>query len=196
MAIALNSSGILSTPIYQPQYKLVPKPMSWSLAEPDPMSATFDYEVVRVPTQVPYVAHGNHPWAQPHDMRVGCTMELVSALAGERWTDRPMTAHPMLGHVMIGINDMLPDQPRQKMLELVPRLVGTNELRGIREFELLIHDLEQQVFRTYMGMPYGEIEHLLKSAHYLLDVADRHTGRPTQRLDEQTLTRLMTALAA
>lgn len=196
-----KSNGLL----YKPQYKLVPKVQSISWGDPTDLDAAdFQYEVVRVPVGTPFVGRGNHPFYQPDrvDMRIGCTMELVSVLAGERWTDHPQTAPRELTQAMILVNDKLPDHQRQRMLELVPRLVGTNtNTYGFNgnwdeDFEHLLNRVVQYAWRLRPEAVNGEIEYVLRSAHNLLDMFDQRTGRPTRKLDEQVLTRLMTALAA
>lgn len=56
-----------------------------------------------------------------------CLMECVSVVAGEPWSDRPSCTHPVLAAAARGANDGLPDEERQRLLALIPRLVGTAE---------------------------------------------------------------------
>lgn len=50
-------------------------------------------------------------------------MELVSYLAGERWTDRPRCTHPMLAALARAVNDATTDEARPLLARLAPSLV-------------------------------------------------------------------------
>ena len=54
-----------------------------------------------------------------------CVAELVSMLAGERYSDRPKCACPALAAFVRGYNDGLDDERRQDLIALAPELVGT-----------------------------------------------------------------------
>lgn len=54
-----------------------------------------------------------------------CVAELVSMLAGERYSDRPRCACPALVAFLRGYNDGLDDRRRQDLIALAPELVGT-----------------------------------------------------------------------
>ena len=56
-----------------------------------------------------------------------CVMEAVAAFAGEPWSDRPQCASVVLSSYGIGLNDVLPDDRRQELVPLIPRLVGTRD---------------------------------------------------------------------
>lgn len=45
-----------------------------------------------------------------------CVMELASVLAGERFSDHPSCVCPIVGALLRGLNDHLPDDLRQRML--------------------------------------------------------------------------------
>lgn len=54
-----------------------------------------------------------------------CTAELVSMLAGERYSDRPKCLCPALAAFVRGYNDGLDDRRRQDLIALAPDLVDT-----------------------------------------------------------------------
>lgn len=53
-----------------------------------------------------------------------CLMEYTSYLAGERWSDHPACTHPLLGELARQVNDFIPDEARQALIEVVPEMVG------------------------------------------------------------------------
>jgi hypothetical protein len=54
-----------------------------------------------------------------------CLMEAVAYLAGEPHTDRPKCVSPVLGAYGRALNDILPQDRRQQLIPLIPRIVGT-----------------------------------------------------------------------
>src|SRR5258705_13418563 len=54
-----------------------------------------------------------------------CVMELVSMLAGERFTDRPQTACPVIGAFLRAYNDIVCSAHRQDLLECAAGVVDT-----------------------------------------------------------------------
>lgn len=65
--------------------------------------------------------HGDH--LDPEEGH--CAMEVVSMLAGEELTDAPDCASPVLGGITRRLNDQWDDEQRQKLLPLLPRMIGT-----------------------------------------------------------------------
>src|SRR4051812_40562155 len=61
------------------------------------------------------------------DIDHACVMQMVSYVAGEKWTDRPECACPILTSYAIGLNDRLDDQSRQLLKPIIPKLVGTRK---------------------------------------------------------------------
>lgn len=55
----------------------------------------------------------------------GCVMEIVSMLAGEKWTDTPDCACPVLTSFAIATNDWMDDDERQLLWPFTTRLVGS-----------------------------------------------------------------------
>lgn len=73
-----------------------------------------------VPEQLPILSRGKH-----RSPRKGaCLMELVSYLAGERWSDHPACTHPLLAAVARDVNDYTSDDARPRLAVLVPSLIG------------------------------------------------------------------------
>jgi hypothetical protein len=72
------------------------------------------------PELVPLLSAGKH-----RNQRKGaCFMEFASYLAGERWTDRPRCTHPLLAELAREVNDHVDDQHRQRLLPLIPSVIG------------------------------------------------------------------------
>jgi len=51
-------------------------------------------------------------------------MELVSYLAGERWSDHPACTHPLLAAVARDVNDYTSDAGRARLAGLIPSVIG------------------------------------------------------------------------
>jgi hypothetical protein len=60
-----------------------------------------------------------------------CVMELVSMLAGERFSDRPRTACPVIGSFLSAYNDAVDDLRRRDLLLYAPEVVGTRASREV-----------------------------------------------------------------
>lgn len=54
-----------------------------------------------------------------------CAMELTALLAGETHSDNPRCASPMLAAYVRRLNDNMPDDERQRLAIIAPRLIGT-----------------------------------------------------------------------
>jgi len=80
-------------------------------------------------------------------------MELVSMLAGERFSDRPRTACPVIGSFLSAYNDAVDDRRRRDLLLYAPDVVGTRAPREVvrRRIELCRGFVER--FET--GRPAG-----------------------------------------
>jgi hypothetical protein len=73
---------------------------------------------------------------QPADLSVeeiaanghaACLLEAVAYVAGEEWTDEPQCVSPVLGVFGRSLNDILPDDRRQELVPLIPKLIGTRD---------------------------------------------------------------------
>ena len=72
--------------------------------------------------QVPWIRSGTG--ATPAEG--GCVMQMVSWIADNEWIDSPPCVHPVIRSLAIYVNDELPDDERQKLLDLIPRMMNTN----------------------------------------------------------------------
>jgi hypothetical protein len=78
------------------------------------------YHDVQPPDLFPILSPGKH-----RSPRTGaCFMELASLLAGERWSDHPACAHPLLATVARQVNDHTSEAGRQRLVGLVPSVIG------------------------------------------------------------------------
>lgn len=75
---------------------------------------------VDLPEFVPMLSRGKH-----RSPRKGaCFMELVSYLAGERWSDHPACTHPLLAALARLVNDHTSDVARSRLGGLIPSVIG------------------------------------------------------------------------
>jgi hypothetical protein len=54
-----------------------------------------------------------------------CLLEAVAFIAGEDFSDEPKCVSPVLAEFGRTLNDFLPDGARQRLVRLIPKLVGT-----------------------------------------------------------------------
>jgi hypothetical protein len=54
-----------------------------------------------------------------------CVMEAVAYVAGEKWSDHPQCASPLLTDFCVSWNDAMNDEDRQILKPFIPRLVNT-----------------------------------------------------------------------
>jgi hypothetical protein len=73
-----------------------------------------------LPDGMPVLSRGRH--RSPR--RGACFMEFASVLAGERWSDHPSCAHPLLGQLARHVNDCTSDAGRQQLVPFIPSVVG------------------------------------------------------------------------
>ena len=52
-------------------------------------------------------------------------MQVIDWIDRNEWTDKPPCVHPVIRELAIYVNDRLPDDERQKLLDLGPRMSGT-----------------------------------------------------------------------
>lgn len=77
---------------------------------------------VNIPDGVPVLSAGKHRRPQ----QGACFMEMVSYLAGEKWSDHPRCTHPLLSTMARLVNDELSHRARQRITRLIPSVVGLN----------------------------------------------------------------------
>jgi hypothetical protein len=69
---------------------------------------------------VPTLSAGKHR----NPRKGACFMEMASFLAGDRWSDHPSCTHPLLAELALMVNDNVSDDSRQRLLPLVPSVIG------------------------------------------------------------------------
>src|SRR3954463_10897896 len=74
----------------------------------------------RIPDLVPTLGAGKHRTPR----KGACFMEMASYLAGERWSDQPRCTHPLLAELAREVNDHVADDNRQRLVPLVPSVIG------------------------------------------------------------------------
>ncbi len=60
-----------------------------------------------------------------------CVMELASMLAGEKWSDRPRSACPVIAAFLRAYNDSVDDARRQDLVPYAAEVVDTRAPRGV-----------------------------------------------------------------
>jgi hypothetical protein len=83
-----------------------------------------------------------------------CVMELASMLAGEPFTDQPVTACPVIGGFMRAYNDACDDRRRQDLLPYAAAVIGTrgdDELAERRAAACLRFAQQMRTPRTRVG---------------------------------------------
>ena len=73
-----------------------------------------------LPDMLPLLSRGKHR----NPRKGACFMELVSYLAGERWSDHPVCTHSLLASVARLVNDHTSDEGRPQLAELIPAVIG------------------------------------------------------------------------
>lgn len=56
-----------------------------------------------------------------------CLLEAASYVAGEPFSDHPECVSPVLGSFGRSLNDVLPEDKRQELVPLIPRIIGTRD---------------------------------------------------------------------
>jgi hypothetical protein len=74
-----------------------------------------------------------------------CIMSFVALLAGERHTDHPACASPLIRNLAISVNDAMPQQVRQRLKPFAIRILGTNDGRDRARAEVLRQALAGEI---------------------------------------------------
>jgi hypothetical protein len=82
------------------------------------------------------------------DRRSGtaCIMTFVALLAGDRHTDAPSTASPLVRQFAIVLNDSMPDTERQRLKPFAPGIVGTADGFDPGRAAVLRQAMQKEVF--------------------------------------------------
>ncbi|GAA2039368.1 hypothetical protein GCM10009740_35130 [Terrabacter terrae] len=141
-----------------------------------------------VPDGVPVLSRGRH-----RSPRKGaCFMEMASFLAGERWSDHPTCTHPVLATVARCVNDMLDDSQRQRLLTMIPEVVGLNPDDPRATTALLL-----TAARAALPVAAQERQNVMALAILNAErVLARQDGRSPIRMSEASCVALATAPAA
>lgn len=75
-----------------------------------------------------------------------CVMSFVALMAGERHTDRPTTACPVIASFVIKINDAIDCNTRQQLKPFAARIMGTNDGRRRERAWVLARECVNDVF--------------------------------------------------
>ena len=67
-----------------------------------------------------------------------CVMEAVAYMAGEKWSDSPECASPVIAAFLRSYNDSVDDETRQSLKQYIPRLIGTRGSAALEEKRSLI----------------------------------------------------------
>ena len=88
-----------------------------------------------------HLGTGSHrdPGDQPPAPGDLCLLEACAWMAGEPWSDSPTCVSPVLADYGRDINDLLPDDRRQRLVPLIPQMLGTagDGLDETRSYEAL-----------------------------------------------------------
>ncbi len=101
-----------------------------------------------------------------------CVMSFVALLAGERHTDRPSTACPVITTFVIKINDAIDCDTRQRLKPLAHDILGTNDGRSAERAWYLARTCVNDVFAgiaAAAGASPDEIPHLPESRDNSID---------------------------
>jgi hypothetical protein len=114
------------------------------------------------------LAKGGH---RPGDTM--CLLEAVAFQAGEPWSDRPACVSPVLATFGRNLNDVLPDDTRQRLVPFVPRLLNTagdglDERRSYMALDWLVRTYLPTWLRLVPAL--CEKADLLAAAHEVRDL--------------------------
>ncbi len=85
--------------------------------------------MANVTHQTVKLSSGRH--ASPQDGV--CVMELASMLAGESFSDHPVSACPLIGGFLTAYNDSLDDDRRQDLYHYASRVVGSRASQDVQD---------------------------------------------------------------
>lgn len=77
-------------------------------------------QIPQTPAGLPRLSRGSHLGPEEG----ACFMEYASVLAGEPFSDQPRCTHPLLAELARMVNDSVSDSGRQRLLPLVPSVIG------------------------------------------------------------------------
>lgn len=85
------------------------------------MAGEFNFSDIELPDHLPRLNRGAHR----EDSGGACAMEAAAWLAGESWSDRPRSVHPVVAQVARTVNDGVCDEERQTLWPLIMASLDT-----------------------------------------------------------------------
>jgi len=80
-----------------------------------------------------------------------CVMSFVALLAGERHTDHPASASPLIRNLAISVNDAMPNDVRERLKPFAARILGTNDGGDQARAEMLRQALATEILPRVRG---------------------------------------------
>lgn len=120
------------------------------------------------------LAHGEHSAFTEEGV---CAMEAVAYLAGEEHSARPQCASPVLTVFCFRLNDQWKDDERQKLLAILPRLIGTRGAleRHARQALAIVDGITRDLLpMVFDARGWNDLTEQLRS-HAV--IADRESGQ-------------------
>jgi hypothetical protein len=105
-----------------------------------------------------------------------CVMEVVSYIAGEKYSDHPECACPLITTFAIAVNDRMDDAARQRLLPFVLRIAGsksTNKIEQQRRY--MLADYAVRVFAP-MALESANLLAEAKTLKALPKIVDKETA--------------------
>jgi hypothetical protein len=99
-------------------------------------------------------------------------LEVASKLAGEPWTDRPASVHPVLGAIGRAVHDHSSRPARRELLPLAPSFIGTAQVGFERSAQLVALCVSTALTGSTAGDEGRRLAAAHRTALYLL------AGRP------------------
>jgi|SRR5437868_5246362 len=141
--------------------------------------------MAQITHQTVRLGKGKH--SSPHEG--ACVMELASMLAGETFSDHPLSVSRSIAAFLRGYNDLLDDDRRQDLYEYAARVVGTASSRHLElmRAERLSWWADEIRERRRWTILVG-IEHWLRRGGRPVDVesAARRAIRAVGRISDET----------
>src|SRR5437588_5359669 len=141
--------------------------------------------MAQITHQTVRLGKGKHASAQEG----ACVMELASMLAGESFSDHPLSVSRSIAAFLRGYNDLLDDDRRQDLYEYAARVVGTagpRYLENLRAERLIEWADELRERRRWAILP--RIERRLRPERPAVDpeTAARRAIRAVRRISDST----------
>ena len=99
-------------------------------------------------------------------------MEYISFLAGEKWTDFPSCTNRVLAKAAQYANDEMSREPRQRLLSLIPRLMGASE--SSLEIDLAIAEEAASQVLPLIGHQIPIVHNTAEDAQFALHASHPH----------------------